>query len=215
MKRTLIFFLALTLTALACGGTAPTPTPLLSTPTMAPASPKGNRLLGIDVNPASDGNYDAAFQLAKQAGMEHVGLFLQWSVLETAPGVYDDTLLDITSAYYPSQGIKLDLTLAVVNTTRKEFPADLANEPFDDPAVIERFKQLLDHVLAKTATIELGPLNIGSEYDVLFGTDAKQWQQFQTFYEEIAAYVHSKRPDLKIAVEATFNALVNCSDSMR
>lgn len=201
------------LTALACGETAPTQTPLLSTPTTAPASPKGNRLLGIDVNPANDGNYDAAFQLAKQAGMEHVGLFLQWSTLETAPGVYDDTWLDIASAYYPSQGIKLDLTLVVINTTRKEFPADLMDKPFDDPVVIERFKQLIDHVFAKTASIELGPLNIGSEYDILFGADAKQWQQFQAFYKEIAAHVHSKRPDLKIAVEATFNGMTGAAQA--
>lgn len=207
MKRILLFLLALTLTTLACGGTAPTQIPLLSTPTTAPVSPKGIRLLGIDVNPATDGDYDAAFQLAKQTGMEHVGLFLQWSTLETAPGVYDDTLLDIASAYYPGQGITLDLTLAVVNTTRKEFPADLMDRPFDDPVVIERFKRFLDHVFARTTAIELGPLNIGSEYDIFFGADAKQLQQFQAFYKEIAAHVHSKYPDIKIAVEATFNGM--------
>ncbi len=207
MRRILLSLLALTLTTLACGQTASTQTPPPSTPITAPASPKGNRLLGIDVNPAADGDFNAAFQLAKQAGMEHVGLFLQWSVLETAPGVYNDTLLDIASAYYPSQGIKLDLTFAIVNTTRKEFPADLADKPFDDPAVIERFKKLLDHVFAKTSTIELGPLNIGSEYDILFGKDEEQWRQFQTFYKEIAVYIHSTQPNLKLAVEATFNGL--------
>jgi hypothetical protein len=159
------------------------------------------------VNPARDGDYDAAFQLAKQVGMEHVGLFLQWSTLETAPGVYDDTLLDIASAYYPSQGLKLDLTLAVVNTTRKEFPADLADKAFDDPIVIERFKKLLDHIFSKTEAIELGPLNIGSEYDILFGADVKQWQEFQVFYREIAAHIRAERPDLKIAVEATFDGM--------
>ncbi|MBI5352981.1 MAG: hypothetical protein HZB50_10115 [Chloroflexi bacterium] len=213
MKRITLFLFALTIISLACGETQPTEVSPLTTLTTAPPVPKGNRILSIDVNPAKDGDYESAFQVAQLTGMEQTGIFLVWTVLETAPGVYDSSLLDISSAYYPAKGVKLDITLAVVNTTRREFPADLADKTFDDPLVIERFKKLIDFVFSKTEAIELGSLNIGSEYDILFGTDKEQWRQFQVFYKEIAAYVKEKRPDLKLAVEGTFNGLTGSAKS--
>lgn len=213
MKHIMFFLFALAILVLACGGTQPTDTPPPTPLTTAPPVPKGNRILSIDVNPAKDGDYESAFRTARQTGMEQTGLFLVWTVLETAPGVYDSLLLDIASAYYPARGVKIDLTLAVVNTTRREFPADLADKAFDDPLVIERFKKLLDFVFSKTEALELGSLNIGSEYDILFGADQEQWRQFQVFYKEVAAYVKEKRPDLKIAAEGTFNGLTGFARS--
>jgi hypothetical protein len=79
--------------------------------------------------------------------------------------------------------------------------------------VIARFKKLLDFVFSKTENIELGSLNIGSEFDILFGEDEEQWRQFQVFYKEIAAYVRAKQPDLKIAVEATFNGMTGSTQT--
>jgi len=213
MKHITLFLFILTIISLACGGTQPTEIPPQTALTTALPIPKGNRILSIDVNPAKDGDYESAFQAAQLAGMEQTGLFLEWTVLETAPGVYDGSLLDIASAYYPQKKVKLDITLVVVNTTRREFPADLADKEFDDPLVIERFKKLIDFVFSKTEAIEISSLNIGSEYDILFGTDDEQWRQFQVFYKEIAAYVKEKRPDLKIAVEATFNGLTGPAQS--
>ncbi len=213
MKRIVLFLLTLAMVTLACGETSSFETPLQTALPVASPTPKGNRILSIDVNPARDGDYETAFQAAQSAGIEQVGLFLAWPVLETAPGVYDGTLLDIATAYYPTKGVKLDLTLAVVNTTRRELPADLANKSFDDPIVIERFKELLDFVFSKTENIEISSLNIGSEYDILFGSDKEQWRQFQVFYKEIVSYVRTKRPDLKIAVEATFNGVTGSARS--
>lgn len=48
-------------------------------------SPRGDRLLGFDLNEASDGDFDRAFQLARRAGMERVGFSPTWSMIETGP----------------------------------------------------------------------------------------------------------------------------------
>ena len=67
-----------------------------------------------------------------------------------APGVYDDTVLDIANGYYPSRGVSVGLMLRPVSTNSKPVPADLAATAFDDPAMIARFNALLDNVFAHT-----------------------------------------------------------------
>lgn len=170
--------------------------------------PKGNRIIAIDVAEAEDGNYDAAVDLAKSVGMEQIGLFLTWTRLETAPETYDGTLLDIASAYYPAENLRVDLTLAPINTNQKEFPTDIADRPFDDPVVIERFKKLLDFVLDKTVNLEVSSLNIGSEMDIYFGSDEGEWQRYKTFYIAITDHIHAIQPGLKVATEPTFEGIM-------
>jgi hypothetical protein len=64
------------------------------------------------------GNYDDAFKIANDVGIDRIGLFLSGNVLEPSPQKFDGTLLDIAAAYYRAQHVKIDLTLPVVNTNQ-------------------------------------------------------------------------------------------------
>ena len=132
----------------------------------APAKTRGPRILAIDVNTAQDNDFDRAFNAARKASMNQIGLFLNWDMIETRPEKYDATWLDIASAYYPSAGIKVDLSIVPINTNQKAFPSDLSDKPVNDPGVIARFKKLLDFVFVHTEKLELDTLNIGSEFDI-------------------------------------------------
>ncbi|MCI0617572.1 hypothetical protein L0244_31750, partial [bacterium] len=148
-----------------------------------PPVPKKSRQLAIDVTEMRDGNYEDAFKLAKDVGMDRIGLFLSWNVLEPKPQQFDGTLLDIAAVYYPAHHVKIDLTLTVVNTNHLDTPSDLQNRSFSDPVVIDRFKKLINFVFTKLKPDQLASVNIGSEYDKFFGTDQKKWAEFAAFYK--------------------------------
>lgn len=169
---------------------------------------KGSRSLAIDVNDESGENFDHDFALAQDIGVDRIGLFLAWSGIEPAPKRYDSSWLDIADAYYSAAGVMLDLTIAPVNTTKREFPNDLSGASFDDRNVINRFKEVVDFALGRLKNVRVATINIGSEADVLFGGDAKQWESYARFYREISAYVHAKYPNILIATEYTFDGIV-------
>lgn len=176
--------------------------------------PRGNRLIGFDVNTASDGDFERAFQLALGAGMQRVAFSPTWAMLEPEPQAFDSSLLDIAAAYYPARDVKIELTLMVVNANRKEFPADLMERPFDAPVVLERFKKLLDFVFTRLPVQSLGSLNIGSELDTSFGADPQAWARYTTFYKAVSEYVHARYPGLPIATEQTFAGLTGPAGSL-
>ncbi|MEM8884381.1 MAG: hypothetical protein AAGD14_09945 [Planctomycetota bacterium] len=172
------------------------------------------RLLAVDITEASGGDYDTAFGQARDAGMDVVGLFLQWDVLEPTAGALDDTLLKIMNGYYPSTGVQLDLTIAVINANVKTVPPDLQASAFDDPAVIQRFRDLLDFVLDEIPDVRLHALNIGSEMDILFGDDAAQWAAFKTFYDAAVDHLKARDPSLVITVEPTYEGLMGSTSTL-
>lgn len=172
-----------------------------------PPVPKKSRQLAIDVTEMQGGKYDEAFKIAKDVGIDRIGLFLSWNVLEPSPQKFDGTLLVIAAAYYPAKHVKVDLTLAVVNTNHLDTPSDLQNRPFSDPVVIDRFKKLINFVFTKMKPDQLSSINIGSEYDKFFGTDQKKWKEFRTFYQSARDHLKSKWPSVVIATETTYDGI--------
>lgn len=172
-----------------------------------PPVPKKSRQLAIDVTEMRDGKYDEAFKIAKDVGIDRIGLFLSWNVLEPSPNKFDGNWLEIAAQYYPPQHVKIDLTLAVVNTNHADTPSDLQNRSFSDPVVIDRFKKLLNFVFTKVKPEQLSSLNIGSEYDKFFGTDQNKWKEFAAFYKFAHDYLKSKWPSVVVATETTYDGI--------
>ncbi|NOY67523.1 MAG: hypothetical protein GXP13_08990 [Gammaproteobacteria bacterium] len=197
MKRFL--FTLLPVIFIACGGSGGN--------SISPVVLKGDRILSIDTTVAGDANYDNAITLAQSVGMQVTSLVLNWSDIETAPGVYDNTLLAIANNYYPAKGIAISLGLRTINTTRKEVPADLQNTAFDDPVMISRFKQFLDFVFAQIPGVTIDSLSIGNEIDVYLGANTTAWQEYRTFYTSVSTYARSIRSNLKIGAKVTFTTI--------
>ena len=173
--------------------------------------PKGTRTLGLSVGQAKDGDYGRAFAAAQAGGAQSVTLSLDWSRLETAPGIYDNPLLSIADGFYPPRHVAVDLVLRPINTSRSEVPADLQDRLFDDPLVIARFERLLDNMFAQLPHLTLHSLAIGNEVDAYLSQDASRWPHYTKFYSTVLAYAHAKRPGLKIGVAATFDGLTGPS----
>ncbi len=169
--------------------------------------PKGARVLGVDVGMAEKGDFGAAFALAKKAGVEDVGLSLDWPDLETSPGKYDLKWIEIANAYYPAAGVSVTLTIRPLHTNRSRLPADLEGRRLDDPVVIDRFNQLLAHVFQASPKMKISSLSIGSESDIFLGQDKGLWRSFAVFVAKTSARAKELRPGLKVSAEMTYNGL--------
>jgi hypothetical protein len=171
--------------------------------------PRGERLLGIDITKSQSGTYDDAFNIAKDAGIDYVALTLNWDMIETSPGVYDDTWLDVANLYYPAQGVKLALILSTIATVADCRPADLHSLAWNDPSVVQRYKDLVDHALSRLEAVSLIALSIGSEVDGYLGADISKWNEYTDFYSQASAYVKTKvSSKTSVGVKTTFDSMV-------
>ncbi|GAB4417371.1 MAG: hypothetical protein Kow002_03740 [Anaerolineales bacterium] len=169
----------------------------------------GNRLLGIDITPASDNDYDKAVALAKEAGAEVVSLSIFWDEIETSPGVFQSKInwLKIANSYYPAQELRVALVISVIDTNQNRLPDDLKEKPFDHPDTIARFKNFLEYVFSQIPDLELVSLSIGNEVDIYLGMDAGKWEQYKNFYNAALKYAHQLHPNLLIGIKATLPGL--------
>jgi hypothetical protein len=136
-----INIIALIILLLSCGDTNKTET--------QPAHLKGNRLYSIDITLKNGGDYNEAFTLVQSAGIDFVQLSLQWDELETSPTTFNDTFPDIAESYYPATGMKIALNINPIDTTADRRPADLKSLAWNHSTTIQRYKNLIDHLLLK------------------------------------------------------------------
>lgn len=204
--------LGLILAGIACGSWPAAASPGPTADLQAPL-PRGDRLLSIDVNQASDGDYDSAFQLALQAGAQAVSLSLPWDALETAPGQYgpDPDYLTIANAYYPASDTPLVLTLAPIDTNQLRLPADLSHLAFDDPRLIDRFNRMLADSFSRLPETQLIVLAIGNEIDAYLGGDPGMCAAYEEFFAATSSYARSLRPGLQVGTKATSGGLLGSS----
>jgi hypothetical protein len=177
--------------------------------TDAAVKPRGGRLLGIDITKSQSGTYDDAINLAKSVGIDFVALTLNWDMIETSPGVYDDTWLDVANLYYPAQGVKLALILSTIATVADCRPADLRLLAWNDTTVVQRYEKLIDHVLSRLPAVNLMSLSIGSEVDIFLGTNTVKWTEYTDFYNQTLVYVKTKvSAQTTVGVKTTFDGTV-------
>lgn len=177
----------------------------------AQVSPATNYIsLDVSTSPQNAGfDYDSCFTIGDDIGMSSVGMFQNWTNIETSPGVFDLFLFDIANLYYPANGMPVDLTIAPIATNQLEVPSDLTSTTFDSPTMINRFKILLDSIKLHIPALTLSSLVIGSEHDIYMGGNATLWNQYTTFYDSVSAYAKILWPGLKIATELTFTGITN------
>lgn len=172
--------------------------------------PKGNRLLGIDVNMAEDNNFHNALSAAKLTGTQVVSLAVNWNQFESTPEKYgaDFNSLAIANSYYPSQKVFLALAIRPIDTNGKHVPKDLEDKPFDSPEMIRRFEKFLDYVFAQTKDLKIVSFAIGNEVDSGIGTNKQLWREYEIFYKHVVEYAKTKHPEIKFGVTAGLYGLM-------
>lgn len=184
------------------------------TPPVSPLS-KGSRALGIDVTEGKTHDFDKSFSIAKELGAEFVQLSIPWDEIEKKPGVLDNEFFAIADSYYPKSKTKVALNLTVIDTTALRVPSYLKDKKLNDPEVITAFEKVIDYAFSQMPHTELLSLSIGNEADIYLNSHKEKWPEYISFYNEIVAYVKSKKPSLKIGVKMTFDGLtINNQNSL-
>ena len=146
----------------------PLPVPSGDAPAVPPA-PAGRRLC-IALTPApGEISLDGAFDTAVDLGMREPGdINLDWSSLEPEPGrlVDPDGQLAYLNDLYSSM-TSATLTLAPIQSTYVTVPSDLAERPWNDPALIDRYLETLDAVLGALDRVPVRVVSVGNEVDAL------------------------------------------------
>jgi hypothetical protein len=202
----LVPLVAAWLGGLACGSTAPSPRPDVDSDVV----PRGDRLLGIDVSEAADGDYDAAFDLARRAGIDFTSLTVYWDDLDLPDGFKPEPdYLAIAESYYPTRDTAIALTVAPIDTNRLRVPAELASLRFDDPVVIDRFLSLLEFVDERAPELQVATLALGNEIDAALGTEEIRWAEYERFFEAVADRARAAHPEAVVGVKATYGGLTD------
>lgn len=215
----------------ACGGNSTTTIPVGGNPGGTSVVQKGARLMEIQVSEPANGDFVSGFSLAQSIGMDSASLSVDWSAIDIgtdnnsnppAPIYANDPATDylaIANGCYPNSNTRLSLMLRPITTLAKMTPPGFENMPFDDPAMIDRFKLFLDHVFMKIPDLEITALAIGSEVD-LYLLDANLQQEYLAFYEQVSEYartayaqMYPNKPPLNISVESTHGSLLNPATS--
>lgn len=169
---------------------------------------RGERTLGLALSEPETGGYDAAFTLARRAGVTETSISLAWDDLEAKPGVYANAWVAIASAYYPGRGMKVTVVVNPIDTTADRRPKALRSKAWDDPAVVEGYAGVVLWVLDGLKGVPLSCLSLGNEVDVLLGTDARAWAAYGRLVADVRRRVRAKRPDLVVGVKVTSGALL-------
>lgn len=202
------------------GASLPAPTPPPSPPAVVQ---KGERILEIQVNETADGEFVTSFNQALALGAQSQTFSVDWSAIDLGVDgdgepIYDggvgSELLALANACYPNSGTRISMMLRPITTLAKTVPPDLEDVPFDDPALIERFRQTLDHVFSLIPEIEITSLALGSEIDLYLSTPSLR-DEFEVFYAAAAEHARSAyadmypgKPPLLVTTEVTHKSLL-------
>lgn len=191
---------------LACG--QPPPAPVAEPPTLTPALP-APRVLSISASPRlipepTVREWLEATGMAYDAGARGAFAGWRWSSLESAPGQFTlSAPQEDTDFLGRSQDLTLLIGLQLLNTTDREVPTDLAEEPFDSAEMQVRFHRLVD-TLAPLLDRHVRYLSIGNEVDVYLGAHPEEWDAYRAFLDDASAYVHSVVPWIQVGTTVTF-----------
>jgi hypothetical protein len=199
---------------LGCGGGSSQNTPIDSPPpplddAAIDAVPPAPRELGIEVDsPAGDQTADIA--TVKTFGASVIPLTFPWSTLEPDGQGFDANavaFLNFGMGYYHDHGMRVVLSIPVVDTVSTFVPSDLVGQKLDSAAVIARAQAFVTEVLAQSGP-ELEYLVLSNEVDINLADGNPTWTELAALTSAMATTAHTLRPDVKTGVSVTASAVL-------
>jgi hypothetical protein len=178
---------------------------LLITSSSAPllADQADGRSLGMAITAAQNGNSESAAMLAYAAGVTRAPITYAWGALEPEPGQYEDGNLALAALFFPAMGMSIDIAVTPIASNRLVMPKDLAGRDLDDPEVIRRYLELIEHVLLVLAGADVRLLLVGVEVDAYLGNDETTWEAYASFVAQVTPSIHAIQPELEVGVQST------------
>jgi len=173
-------------------------------------APPQRRELGIEVS-SPGGDQTADIAIVKNVGVGVIPLTFTWSTLEPNGNGFDGDavgFLNFGMAYYRDHGLRVVLSIPVVDTVATFVPSDLAGQSIGSPAVIARAQALVTKVLEQAGP-ELEYLVLSNEVDINLADGVPTWSELAALVAAMAATAHELRPDVKTGVSVSATAVLH------
>lgn len=130
-----------------------------------------------------------------------------WREMEPSPGNFDLDHPVGGFVYATQQGMsRLYLNLQIINTVKREVPADLMEMAWDDPVMLQRFDALIAAIKALGKVNPLS-ISIGNEADVYFASHRDELRAYLVFLKSARSIVRKYYPDMPVGVTVTFDGM--------
>lgn len=232
MKSWLLVLLPIVLSAGvgACSSTAVEPLPdppvteAASLPLLAPGFTLGTTLYGgADLSTLGTPER-ALLDTAVTRGLAGFTYYVDWADLEPEAGRYTLDEFSATLDDLQQLGVRPFVNITVGDIEDYNLPESLSDGQggradgvsLDDPAVIERFGELLDQVVPVLLAHDGFILGVGNEVDARFdGPHPGEREAYVRFVEAARERVHAINPRLAVAVTLTAHAVRDRSPTFR
>ena len=177
---------------------------LLAAAPVRPTPPVPSPAVGVVVNvepSASPAARQSALEMVRRTGAHFFALELSWSAAEPLPRRYRVEDLTRTARILRQSGAILHLDIPLVDETRRDVPADLADVAFDDPKLSLRLGGLLDAL--GPALLDVQTLSLGDAADVYFADKPEQLRAYRRLFDGAVQFLQKKAPRILVGVGTT------------
>ncbi|MEM6335959.1 MAG: hypothetical protein AAF752_05290, partial [Bacteroidota bacterium] len=184
----------------------------------------GTTLYGSADLSALDARGSVVLGTAIAQGLTGFTYYVDWFDLEPEPGRYTLDEFTETLRALQERGVQTFVNLTVGDIEEYNLPEDLSDGQaglgdgvsLDDPALIERFGQILDRIVPIALEHDVFFLGVGNEIDARFdGEFPDELEPYVRFTEAARERVHAIEPQLAVGVALTTNAIRNRTRTFR
>jgi hypothetical protein len=154
---------------------------------------------------------ERARSIIEEMGVQLTFAPLWWGDTEPTDGTFDWSALrwwDALSQKVPQLPQRIWSLYPVHMNKRGPLPADLVDEPFDSPRMLERFERFVVAVTDQGAWKDEGTIVIvGNEIDSWAKDHPNEVEAYLTFSDAAAAAIRRHAPNARVANTCTYDAL--------
>lgn len=131
-----------------------------------------------------------ASAMVRNAGIKHFYSYVPWALLEPRKGQYSFDPWITQRVIAGSANLPVWLQIHPINTDgTRQCPAELMTEPWDSPAMISAFKNLITKLTPLLGGGKVVRLMVGNEADLYFATHSSEIAAYAVFIREIRKHV--------------------------
>ncbi len=182
-----------------------------------PITPKGSRVLGLDIATDDPAYYDNVQFARDAAAISSSTVRLTWDTIERPADGGADAEAGATDVFFAglhvfglvlsSTGVGAAVTIDVLDANGFRGPSDLAASPLDSSAVAERFDRVTDYALDQLHDVNVTALFLATDVDRVFGDDPKPYAALASLVGHVATHVHSTYPSVPVGVVVSYDVV--------
>jgi hypothetical protein len=178
---------------------------------IAQSGGQAGTLVGLPLSPFKGMTRpEQAFYMMEAGGANFIEVRKEWAELERAPervsfAIDPFPLLEKARKSHPALFTGFVVNLQVCDTAIRTMPRDLSTNGFDDTAVIDRFRGVIEKLAEYHKSFPVTYVIVGHEADIYLSNHSNEARAFETFYKFAVEQIHRLMPGVGVGTSMTFD----------